>query len=435
MPPDRLLLAQRRTHHRTLLVLALAVTAYRYRKPLLDRLRAFAHATSRAAHAANLISLVLAQTSADVQQYLQPALRRRGGSQPPAPVPRSLRRLLRLAATPDGLAVLQNVAGGIAQGVTREFQNARDIALPEYRHEGMGAPSQENTLHALMEALAAPAGQAVVKNTVSTAIREAVSTLVESQERGRECPPWPEVLVEGLVSEKGRRLVVDVATSVTRTVVPIVMKRDGAGEHERARSENRLVHSVSALSPMASPMRRRRSSSMSTPQVKLQASLAGRPTALAPGESPVSKQLILSMMQAQGNSGIIERLALLAIRDKALVREVLRTVVSEAVRTYLTTQASIRTAARSTADELASTSSGNSESKPLPGGSASNSGRTTNGGSTDQLSGRGRSSSSPPVGEPQKSLWKSLIDSAVVDLKRTLLSRAAEAENTGWLIF
>lgn len=420
-PPRHSSLSTARTllSRRTLISLTLLYTLYRNRQPLLTRLRAFARAFARAAHAANLLSLVLAQTSADVQHYLQPTtapLRRRNNSQPPtAPVPRSLRRLLRLASSPDALAIIHGLAGGLAQGVTREFHTPRvrpsALTPSQYAH----SPQEQHApqrLHELMEALAAPAGQAVVRNVVSTAVREGVHAFADANERRRDPTdrPWPDVLVAGVTSDKGRQLVVEVATSVAKTVVPAVMAAQAAPQGE--------TPSVTTLTPVASPMRRRRPPSCGSSQNgKVSVATVGA------GESPISKQLVMSVMQAQGGAGVIERLALLAIRDKALVREVVRAVVSEAVRTYLTTQAKLR-----------EQGVGLDAASPMSIGS-------TGFGKISAAAKFPRQDekdyTTPPAQQDGtgNSLWKLLIKSAVVDLKRALLKSAPKEGNTGWLIF
>lgn len=108
-------------------------------------------------------------------------------------------------------------------------------------------------------------------------------------------------------------------------------------------------------------------------------------------ESPVSKQLVLSVMQAPGGGGVIERLALLAIRDKELVREVVRTVVGEAVKTYLKT------------------------SREMSGGGVCGSGGGGGGGGGEGL-------------------WKVFVRSFVVDVRRALLKRGGEGGG-GWVVF
>lgn len=401
--------------HRPLLLALLTLAMYRHRHPFLTRLRAFFRALSRAVHAVNLLSLVLSQTSSDVQHYLHPAPARRRlpASAPQAPVPRSLRRLLKLAASPDALSVLHRLAGGVAQGVTRQLQTsppsthapARDCAPPAQQPAA-------HRLHELIVALAAPAGQAVVRNVVSTAVREGVHAVVEANERRRDpCDrPWPEVVVAGLTSDKGRQLVVDVATNVARTVVPAFVQAQAAQTHAQASAQGDLT-SVAALSPMASPLRKKRPPSCGSAR-----------NSLSPAtESPITKHLVMSVMQAQGSAGVVERLALLAIRDKALVREVVRTVVSEAVRTYLTTQAKLReegiTGDATRAAESSAVSLDVAKDKEIRKAAPSPEAEDV----LEQRAGN--------------SLWKLLIKSAVVDLKQALLDRASRQGNAGWLIF
>lgn len=343
---------------RVLALVALAFTLIRHRGLLRARLQSLISSLRRAVNALRFASLVVSNVSSDAITYLAPLPRRarqqrRRVVHPPAPP--SIRRLLRLAASEDGLAVLHNVAGGAARGIAREL--SASTRYVEARQEGISIAS-------LIDSLASANGQKVVGNVVSTAVREAVSCAMQFQHRHRanDADEWPKLIIDAALSERGRKLAVDLATNVTRTVVPIVMAN--------CKQEVPRVPSMRTLSPVASP-------------------LSKRPPSYRGCESPVTRQLVMSVMQAQGRSGLIERLALLAIRDKVLVKEVVRVVVTEGVRTYLMTSADIKE--------------------------------------------RGEGGEKEEDGVP-KSLWKVLIRSAVVDLKKAMLKRA-EQGSTGWLVF
>lgn len=284
-------------------------------------------------------------------------------------IPRSVRRLLRLLASEDALSVLNHVAGGAARGLAREMRRCSDCVSVS-----------QNGFEQVVECLASPSGQRVVNGAVATAVREGIQTFCHMQQ-----PTQPHAnkdlatrLMDAALSERGQQLVVKLALELTQAVVPILVHANKAP----------TVGTYTA-SAQVTPLIKRQLSFSSRPPAE-QRSAAEETGSKYVEESPVTRDLVMSVMQAQGRMGVIERLALLAIRDKQLVREVVRTVVSEAVRTYLRTQAE------------------------LSGGAPS--------------SAHGESQKGV-----QQSLWKALIQSAIVDAKRALLSRGADA--TGWLVF
>ena len=150
----------------------------------------------------------------------------------------------------------------------------------------------------------------MVSNIVGTAVREGVGCAMALHKRTRERADrsnngdLAERVIEGVLSERGRRLVVEVVGTVTQAVVPAVINAPPSGPQElrEVRPSGCIsgMGSVRAISPMASPMSKRPRSWRC--------------------DSPVTRQLVMGVMQAQGRSGLVERLALLAIRDKALVR-------------------------------------------------------------------------------------------------------------------
>lgn len=368
-----------RLQRHLILALAFIYTAFRNRKPLLSKLNAILAAIRRTAHAANVATLIMSRTSTDMLHYLQPSLpppprpltRTRAANRAThAPVPRSIRRLLRLAASPDGLAILRGMAGGVGQGVVRE------MAAPSVHKD-----AATNTMGVFLATLASPQGMHVATTLVSTAVREAVTSAMHFQHaRNRDETPLPELIMQRLVSDKGRALLVDLVSNVTRIVVPMLLRPD-----ERDRPH--------VLSPVASPMRRK------------------RPPSWKGADSP-SKHIVMSMMRAQGSSGIVERLALLAIRDKALVRDVVRTVVGEAVRTYLTTKSELEGGA-------------DADTHGVDAGDAD----AGNDASCGQVQRNDRE------GEIGKSLWRLMIASVVTDLKRALIRRGEAESSPGWVVF
>lgn len=232
-------------------------------------------------------------------------------------------------------------------------------------------------MHEIMNALATPSGQIVVSAVVSSAVREGIVAMqtAKHKENGEisaggtvSTRAAVEVLLEGLLSERGRALVVDVVGTVVKSVIPAILTKTESGNDNGNES---VVNGI--ITRLESPVRRKRVGSFGA----------------VGDESPVSRQLVLSMMQAQGGCGVVERLALLAIRDKELVRELVRTVVGEAVKTYLTTQNEMR---------------------------------------------KGEGMDNKVEAGQGASLWRVLVMSAVVDLKRALLRMGREG-STGWVVF
>eukprot|EP00178_Gracilaria_changii_P014209 TRINITY_DN40226_c0_g1_i1.p1 TRINITY_DN40226_c0_g1~~TRINITY_DN40226_c0_g1_i1.p1 ORF type:complete len:376 (-),score=56.65 TRINITY_DN40226_c0_g1_i1:97-1224(-) len=365
-----------------LVALALALALLRNRKAIQGSLQHLIDAIRRTLSALQLTSNLFTETCNDLQAYLRPSTTRRVQRGRRTPVsarqvlvptaPRSVRRLLRLLASEDGLAVMYNIAGGAARGVAREMHQT-----PSCNHVyGDG-------IQRVVETLASASGQRLVNGAVSTAVREGMQTFLQYQ---RDCDPqpsavdWPQKIIDAVLSDRGQAFIVKLTHELTRSVVPILLE---SGSQARRESSEEPQEALSCTS-----------SSQITPLVKRPLSFTNHEQAQAERtpeilrrESPVTRNLVKNVMQAQGRMGVIERLALLAIRDKELVREVLRTVVAEAVRTYLTTQAELRV--------YGTTSSGSQH--------------------------------------VQQSLWKALMRSAVVDIKRVLLSRGEES--TGWVIF
>jgi len=337
-----------------------------------------------------------------------------------------VRRLLRLAASPEGLVILRNLAGGVAQGVARQLTPAA-ASQRAGTSAASNAPSGEERLRAALDALASPQGMHVATNLVATGVREAMRSVLEFQHahRREDEKPLPELIMDGVLSDRGRRLIVELVTSVTRTVVPIVLTHNAAADRVAAQ-EDAAVPSNTTLSPVVSPLRRKRPAAHAPAKM-------GTPGSVL--ESP-SKQIMLSMMRAQGGSGIIERLALLAIRDKGLVRDVVRTVVSEAVRTYLTTQAELQAERDQEGSRSRKSRDGDEDgvAEDATGTDESSQGTVKENSvvrSSDATTiGRGRGE-----GETGKPLWKLLIMSVVTDLKQAMIRRGSEPTSTGWVVF
>lgn len=340
-PTGRALLA----HRRLLLALAATGVLYRHRHLIASYVRRSAAAARHAAATADRLATLSHLVSADALAYLAPAAssqsqssqasERPSSETSPAtstvlPPPRSLRRLLRIAASSDALVVLRAVAASFA----REAFSSRPRALLS----AAATDPSPSPVAAALEVLDTPAGARVARLLVTTAVREAVATFAEHSSREASRRPadesgkhWLDVLISAGLSERGRGTIVDVAAAVTRAAVPALVAAQSAQNSQAAAA---LVTRRGAGSASTTPLRKARPASMSN------ASSAG---ATAP--SPASKQLMAAMMSLNAGAGAnnwMERAAKLASRDRGLVRDVVRTVASEAIRAYLTTQAELQ---------------------------------------------------------------------------------------------
>ena len=449
--------------NRLLASLAFILALLRHHNFVRERFYRLISALRRGIHIARLIGLAVSYTSEDILTYLQPSLNPRPlprtsprptsypysyrgrqhsnqhssissihyNTQSSSPttsqsqVPRSLRRILRLASSPDGLVILHNVAGGLARGITREFREQQlqhEQNSPNSQHNSSTNRINENRsshhLQLLLKILDSPSGQSVLSNVVSTGVREAVTCFLQHQRTTdkQEDISLPQLISESILSDRGRQLVVDVATGVTRTAVPLFLQQQGEQQQEQFMKNSErtdiqvtTVHGVpssSTLSPVGSPL------------VKRPLSFSGHSRLSSPITqtaeiTPVTKHLVHSIMQAQGRTGLVERLALLAIRDKELVREIVRTVVGEAVRTYLTTKSALQEEGDENGNKV-----DNESSRQLRNDMKNHNSNDTQ--VQDNI---------------PKSLWKVLIKSAIIDFKRELIARGSECRQSGWLIF
>lgn len=357
---------------RLLATLAFALTLLRHHQSIRQAFHRIFLSFRRLLRATQLATLTFSQTSQDIYNYVQPVSSRRA-QRVRRPLirpylnsmPRSIRRIFRILASEDALAVVYNIAGGAARGFAKEM-----------RRPSINQPVQAHVMQQVVDCLASSSGQKLVSNTVSTAVREGVHTFLQIQREQEHNVngEWVNKVVDAVLSEKGQAFVLKLTHQLSRSIIPALVQN--GSEQNRSSCGSSAQMTPVMKQPMSFRSQEERTRMELTP-TKLN----------FVGESPVTRRLVSTVMQTQGRMGTIERLALLAIRDKELVREVVRTVVAEAVRTYLKTQAELG----------------------------------EKGDKIDSQKG------------VKQSLWKMLLQSAALDVKRAMLSRVASTP--GWLVF
>lgn len=404
--PTKRLACALHTRRRLLLLLATSALAYRHRR-LLSRYfsratlaaRRFAAATEHFTAAASIVSADFAEylhpqtapTSAYASRHSESA---RDGAfvESAASPPRSLQRLLRIAASADALVVLRAVAGsaarelvggGVCAGggdgvgdVDEDEDVGSDVSAASGQVSASFSPVRPrgktpmgSAIESVVAALDTPAGARVAGLLVGTAVREAVTTVVDHQqsvaeraaeraaERGetaridgsgaKEERHWLDVLLTAGLSDRGRVVLVDLATAITRAAVPALVTAQQEQQQQEQQAQNQTpVQGVETSNmfktPTGTPARRPRPTSVSSSTAAALGSASVSNAGLT--GSPASKQLLLTMLAMNSKANWMDRLAVLASRDRGLVRDVVRTVASEAIRAYLTTQAELHLA-------------------------------------------------------------------------------------------
>lgn len=251
-----------------------------YIRAVYNRIQGVITAIKNASHVVNALLPILSPPSSPPSAT--PRARRRANRR----APRAARATLHLLASRDGRAALHALAAGFRAGGAGTNYDMADV----------------------MRALAGRDGMCVVSNVVTTAMREAMRPCRVAGENNARA--WHEVMVEGVLSDRGQLLIVRIVRVLARE-----MGGGGGGG-------------------------------------------------------------------GGGNGGLgfgIERLAILAIRDRGFVREVLKTVVGEGVRAYVAAGV---------------------------------------GGGTER-----------------RSVWKGILTRGIADLKRAVLERGSGGAQTGWVVF
>lgn len=367
---------------RVLAALAVVLAVLRHRRPLRARVCAAAAAASHTMRAASCLAALLSRLSADLLAFAtappspRPALLSPTDVHACPEVPLSLQRVMRVAASPDGLAVVRAAAAGLSAPLAHQA----------------ASPVASLDLGAVVTALASPAGRVVLSTLASSAVREAVAHRVD----GAAPIVGPPDLAALVASEPARRLVVDVCERVATVAVPLVLRHppssplSGAGGARVARSSMSAVVSNGG----------------------------------ADGTQRVCRRVVDRMVGKARGVSFWERLAVLAIRDRVLVQDVVRVVVSQAVRTYLITRRELDAAAAGADASIEASGDGDSEGEGDVDADAD----------ARQREGRGREREREP-NVARSSVWKVLARSVAGDVKR-LLYRAGSSQGTsGWMVF
>ena len=402
MPPStpRIAFYQRK---RFLVLCVCGLTLYQHRQRIYRLLhRAYSTATG-ALNAAETTATTLVQASNDLRTYLH--------ADPSAsqPVPRSLRRLLRMLASPEGLVMLRSAAAGAAGVAMKELSKGK----------GRSKDPDKNWIQELVKIGLSSGGSKLISLVITEAVREVTSTILEYQShQPRESGKQPlELMLSAALSERGETIIVQTAKEVTKVAIPLLMqgtKHDhsrhsmtGLGGHTQTLAQvNNKRRPQSARYP-TTVYARDAGKSLHSPKTM------GAVTATPP--SPRSRRLLATALAMSGQKSWIEKLIVLASRDPSFIHGALRVVASEAIRTYLTTQAELKFGhMRKRAVKTS-----------LPGDEVPAMKQIENGGKAPE----------PNYVVLSKSMWRVLVRSVVMDTKEAFQRLLKNPPEPRWIFF
>lgn len=346
---------------RFFVAVAIAALAYRHRRALAAWLARSTLTTRRALAAAELASQTVAGVARDLSEYLHPPRTEMSSCHSSLP-PRSLRRALRVAASPDALIILRNIAGAAARELIapqvephapsfyRTGSSARDVGQQRIDASPHSVPV---LITSLLAALDSAQGKRVASMLIETVVREAVSTFLQQQSKQNRLDSpssdggrhWLDILLAAGLSERGRAFAVEVASAVTKAAVPAMVAAQQQTPPELSKASSQLYQSSSLFTP---PRRSRPVSTtgvtgrVTCPQTAGYADASSQKSVSSPSRSSSSRHLLQSMLTANNQCTWVDRVAYIAVRERGLVRDIVRAIASQTVRTYLTTRAELK---------------------------------------------------------------------------------------------
>lgn len=345
-------------------------------------------------------------------------------------VPRSLDRLLAVAASPRGSSSV--AAAGATAGAVAAARGPPALAIVDTCVKALSTPHGTHVLSvAVTSAIDALLGREARPNRIFSAKRSSQSGIASrpASYAGRSIPSIGD-FNNVVANPNVRSLVTDIAERVTRTAVvhafPSVPYRDG--------SVRPAMHS-------------------SSPSVRN--GVLNKEEKIGDESSSSNPSTHSATPYAQW-----DRLVLAVLRDRPFVRDVVRVAVAQAVRSYVLTHAEMRTkgSGHSTeANGLASCSDRNDEnndSQPNPSPNFDDSGSKNNtiaNGYTENTplstrnvpteTRRGNKGSGSQGIVPRKSpsrsasMWDTLARLTAVDIRRLLYQQHVSPSSTGWTVF
>lgn len=319
----------------------------------------------------------------------------------------SLDRILQLAATPHGQSIIRALSSGAVSA----------LAVPSSPQQRPVAPANANDgghqVMQVLQALASPHGQKVVSTVVSTAVKEAMEGVTASQN--------PPISISHLASsEPLRKLILDVVQTITVSAVPHFVRAAPSSPAPRQQQHSHL-HDTS----------RQQSKRLSVSSVS---SATSSTVTSATDHSHTSARTVADRFVSRTRTASFwERLAIIAIRDRGLVQDIVRVFVTHTVRTYLLTQAELRgdyvvphltTQPQAAKSQISSPSSSSTTATPSI--------------AVARTHARVAASPSniPPVAKQHlQPVWKLLTRAVAIDLKRLVYSIGSRPGSSGWTVF
>lgn len=374
-----LLLHHPRYRRRGVATLAVAYALYRLAPTALRLVRT----TKKLLVAADDVTTAFAAAARELRQQFASSTGEPGET-------KALEGLLRALSSPDSLRILSTLV---------------KAAIPaSVNSPNSAGQSPMDILDGVLKAFDTPHGKRVATNVVSAAVHAVIesqpppttirSSTVDSKQKKHGAKHQfshpVDRLIDAALSDRGRALVLDALAMVVRTAVPAIV-----AVHSRPSSSS--VHgtpSRSAPSP----------SLPTTPGRNVQPTNVPSSNNSTPQRQPV---------------GGMERIVSRALRDRALMKDIVRVAAAEGVKTYLTTSVRLKFAPQS-------------QLSPSPSSSIGHSRRLS---SSSLPIRRTATRRVPNIPGPEPALWKTVGQAAAAAARRWLLRAARDNPQPSWIVF
>lgn len=324
----------------------------------------------------------------------------------------SLDRILQLAATPHGQSIIRALSSGAVSALTAPSPQQRPAAPTNTSDAGLQVMQ-------VLQALASPHGQQVVSTVVSTAVKEVMVGVTASQN--------PPISISHLASsEPLRKLILDVVQTITVSAVPHFVRPAPSPppHHQQQQQQHSYTQDTS----------RQQSKRLSVTSVSSAMSSTVTSASDHNHHNHTSAKVVADRFVSRTRTASFwERLAIIAIRDRGLVQDIVRVFVTHTVRTYLLTQAELRgdyVVPEMTTQPQAA--------KPQISSPSSSSTTVTPSSAVARTHARVAASPSnvPPVSKQHlQPVWKLLTRAVAIDLKKLVYSIGSRPASSGWTVF
>lgn len=227
------------------------------------------------------------------------------------PPPQSLQRLLHLAASPDGQSIINTV-------ISSRFSTPSSSS-------SSGRNNGDIIGKVIIPGLATVQGRIIISSAVSSAVKQ----LMTGFRSNSSIHVNNDDIINVVSNEKVKKLLIDIVQTITNTAIPHIIRR----QPQRAPTFTG-PQTVSKQSTSTS----KRLSISSSSSLSSATTATSRASQQYHGETGGGK----SVPRSNGRGVTFwERLAIIAIRDKSLMQDIVRIIVTQSVRTYVMTHAEL----------------------------------------------------------------------------------------------